>query len=78
MIHKLETLKQQNMEQPKEYYAVISYKRYDEKWAKWLHDWLRYYKFPTKYIIVPTFWCVLHIFYLTFDTMDSLPLFLGF
>ena len=24
------------MEQPKEYYAFISYKREDEKWAKWL------------------------------------------
>lgn len=26
------------MEQPKEYYAFISYKREDEKWAKWLQD----------------------------------------
>jgi len=24
------------MEQPKEYYAFISYKREDEKWADWL------------------------------------------
>lgn len=26
------------MEQEKEYYAFISYKREDEKWAKWLQD----------------------------------------
>lgn len=30
----------------KEYYAFISYKREDEKWAKWLQDKLEYYKFP--------------------------------
>lgn len=35
------------MEQPKEYYAFISYKREDEKWAKWLQDKLEHYKFPT-------------------------------
>lgn len=30
-----------------EYYAFISYKREDEKWAKWLQDKLEHYKFPT-------------------------------
>ena len=34
------------MEQGKEYYAFISYKREDEKWAKWLQDKLEHYKFP--------------------------------
>ena len=34
------------MEQPKEYYAFISYKREDEKWAKWLQDKLGHYRFP--------------------------------
>ena len=29
------------------YYAFISYKREDEKWAKWLQDKLEHYKFPT-------------------------------
>ena len=35
------------MEQKKEYYAFISYKREDEKWAKWLQNKLEHYKFPT-------------------------------
>ena len=35
------------MEQSKEYYAFISYKREDEKWAKWLQDKLEHYRFPT-------------------------------
>lgn len=35
------------MEQNKEYYAFISYKREDVKWAKWLQDKLEHYKFPT-------------------------------
>lgn len=35
------------MEQSKEYYAFISYKREDEKWAKWLQHKLEHYKFPT-------------------------------
>lgn len=35
------------MEKNKEYYAFISYKREDEKWAKWLQDKLEHYKFPT-------------------------------
>lgn len=35
------------MGQPKEYYAFISYKREDEKWAQWLQDKLEHYKFPT-------------------------------
>lgn len=35
------------MEEGKEYYAFISYKREDEKWAKWLQDKLEHYKFPT-------------------------------
>ena len=35
------------MGQNKEYYAFISYKREDEKWAKWLQYALEYYKFPT-------------------------------
>lgn len=33
--------------QPKEYYAFISYKREDEKWAKWLQHKLEHYRFPT-------------------------------
>lgn len=36
-----------DMEQGKEYYAFISYKREDEKWAKWVQDKLEHYKFPT-------------------------------
>lgn len=35
------------MEQSKEYYAFISYKREDEKWAKWIQDKLEHYRFPT-------------------------------
>ena len=35
------------MEQPKEYYAFISYKREDEKWAKWLQQKLESYKLPS-------------------------------
>ena len=35
------------MEQEKEYYAFISYKREDEKWAKWLQNKLEHYRFPT-------------------------------
>lgn len=35
------------MEETKEFYAFISYKREDEKWAKWLQDKLEHYKFPT-------------------------------
>lgn len=35
------------MESQKEYYAFISYKREDEKWAKWLQDKLEHYRFPT-------------------------------
>ena len=35
------------MEQNKEYYAFISYKREDEEWAKWLQNKLEHYKFPT-------------------------------
>lgn len=35
------------MEQDKEYYAFISYKREDEKWAKWLQNKLMHYRFPT-------------------------------
>ena len=35
------------MEKNKEYYAFISYKREDEKWAKWLQNKLEHYKFPT-------------------------------
>lgn len=31
----------------KEYYAFISYKREDEKWAKWLQHKLEHYRFPT-------------------------------
>ena len=36
------------MEQQFQYYAFISYKREDEKWAKWLQDRLRWYKLPSK------------------------------
>lgn len=35
------------MEKNKEYYAFISYKREDEKWAKWLADKLEHYRLPT-------------------------------
>lgn len=35
------------MKKEKEYYAFISYKREDEKWAKWLQDKLEHYHFPT-------------------------------
>jgi len=35
------------MKENKEYYAFISYKREDEKWAKWLQDKLEHYRFPT-------------------------------
>ena len=35
------------MEQNKEYYAFISYKREDEKWAKWLQHKLEHYKLPS-------------------------------
>ena len=35
------------MEQKKEYYAFISYKREDEKWAKWLANELEHYHLPT-------------------------------
>ena len=36
------------MEEQKEYYAFISYKREDEKWAKWLQHKLEHYRFPTR------------------------------
>ena len=35
------------MESLKEYYAFISYKREDEKWAKWLQHKLEHYKLPS-------------------------------
>ena len=35
------------METGFEYYAFISYKREDEKWAKWLQKKLEGYKLPT-------------------------------
>lgn len=35
------------MDKSKEYYAFISYKREDEKWAKWLQNKLEHYRFPT-------------------------------
>lgn len=35
------------MKKEKEFYAFISYKREDEKWAKWLQDKLEHYRFPT-------------------------------
>lgn len=35
------------MDNHKKYYAFISYKREDEKWAKWLQNKLEHYKFPT-------------------------------
>lgn len=35
------------MEQGRQYYAFISYKREDEKWAKWLQRKLEHYRFPT-------------------------------
>ena len=35
------------MTQEKEYFAFISYKREDEKWAKWLANELEHYHLPT-------------------------------
>lgn len=35
------------MSQPKEYYAFISYKREDERWAKWLQRKLENYRLPS-------------------------------
>lgn len=35
------------MEQDKRYYAFISYKREDERWAKWLQHRLEHYKLPS-------------------------------
>ena len=35
------------MEQQEEYFAFISYKREDEKWAKWLANELEHYHLPT-------------------------------
>jgi len=35
------------MERQKEYFAFISYKREDEKWAKWLQHKLEHYHLPT-------------------------------
>lgn len=35
------------MEGNKEYYAFISYKREDEKWAKWIQHKLEHYRFPS-------------------------------
>lgn len=35
------------MNTDKRYYAFISYKREDEKWAKWLHHKLEHYKLPS-------------------------------
>lgn len=37
------------MKQEKEYYAFISYKREDEKWAKWLAHQLDNYKLPSTF-----------------------------
>lgn len=34
------------MEKTFNYYAFISYKREDKKWAKWLQHKLEYYKLP--------------------------------
>lgn len=34
-------------QEQKHYYAFISYKREDEKWAKWLQKKLEHYRFPT-------------------------------
>ena len=31
----------------KDYFAFISYKREDEKWAKWLQNKLEHFSFPT-------------------------------
>lgn len=35
------------METSKQYYAFISYKREDKKWAEWLQHKLEHYRFPT-------------------------------
>ncbi|MCH5312188.1 MAG: TIR domain-containing protein [Prevotella sp.] len=35
------------MDKQKEYFAFISYKREDEKWAKWLQHKLEHYRLPT-------------------------------
>ena len=37
-----------NTDSKYKYFAFISYKREDEKWAKWLQDRLMHYKIPTK------------------------------
>ena len=37
------------MEAAKEYYAFISYKREDEKWAKWLQRELEHYLLPAPF-----------------------------
>lgn len=34
-------------QEQRSYYAFISYKREDEKWAKWLQNKLEHYRFPT-------------------------------
>lgn len=36
------------METTSKFYAFISYKREDEKWAKWLQEKLEHYRFPKK------------------------------
>lgn len=36
------------MDTPKDYFAFISYKREDEKWAKWLQHKLEHYRLPLK------------------------------
>ena len=38
------------MEQEKEYFAFISYKREDENWAKWLRNRLEHYKIPKSFL----------------------------
>ena len=59
------------MEQGKQYYAFISYKREDEKWAKWLQSKLEHYRFPTTingYAELPK-----HIRPIFRDTTDLVP-----
>ena len=43
----MEAYNRERMKQEKQYYAFISYKREDEKWAKWLQNKLEHYRFPT-------------------------------
>ena len=36
----------------KEFYAFISYKREDERWARWLQHRLEHYRLPTNTLVL--------------------------